>query len=332
LEVLLLPPALYVAWQAGAFRSWRSFASFLSGAILGLAALVVVYSISNHGFSVMGGIKADNQFGSVLTNLPIRRFFSYSAHSHQLWAKQYYLWHEAPLFAIALPIIFVSEAALLVIKRPHAATGFLTACFFLSLLGAIYFQSTLPYYLIHLLPLAALTFAAHLNEWRRWVLTIPILALANVALAAWIIFKWTPEIYHAEKMSKLIGEANSAAVQAAFEEKNRFREHNGVRPLVLAQAPAIHELLRDTSIRVMSEAFLFFPERKETPDSAIARMGVKYIVDYDRPMTPEYEEAVKHATPVFFRAGTLLDRNLDYLHDTTSEFDTLTLYEVDSAK
>jgi hypothetical protein len=121
LEVLLLPPALYVAWQAGAFRSWRSFASFLSGAILGLAALVVVYSISNHGFSVMGGIKADNQFGSVLTNLPIRRFFSYSAQSHQLWAKQYYLWHEAPLFAIALPIIFLSEVACVRTRRPDSS-------------------------------------------------------------------------------------------------------------------------------------------------------------------------------------------------------------------
>jgi len=330
--VLLLPVALFTAWKAGAFRSWRYVVSFLSGAALGLAALIAVYAISNHSFSILGQIKADNQFGSVLSNLPIRRFFSYSAQSHQLWAKQYYLWHEATLFAFALPLIIISEVALLITKRPHATTGFITVCLFLSILSAILLQSTLPYYLIHLLPLIALTFAAQMNEWRKWPITFPTMSIANILLATFIAVRLIPEINHAAVMSKRIGEANSAAVQAAFEEEGRFREHNGVRPIVLAQAPAIHELLRDTSLRVMSEAFLFFPERRELPDSTFARIGVKYIIDYNRPMTPEYEVAVRHAIPIFSRTGTFLDRTIDYFHDTTSELDTLTMYELDSAK
>jgi hypothetical protein len=53
---------------------------------------------------------------------------------------------------------------------------------------------------------------------------------------------------------------------------------------------------------------------------------VDYILDYDRPMTPEYARAIAAAIPVFSRTGPLLDRTVDYFHDTTSEIDTLTLY------
>jgi hypothetical protein len=68
----------------------------------------------------------------------------------------------------------------------------------------------------------------------------------------------------------------------------------------------------------------------ESTDSAIARADVNYIIDYHKPMTPEYDRAIRKWKPIFSRTGPLLDRTLNYFHDTTSELDTLTMYQVDS--
>jgi hypothetical protein len=106
------------------------------------------------------------------------------------------------------------------------------------------------------------------------------------------------------------------------------------KPLVFAQGPAIHELLRDTNIRVMSESFIFFPlpqERNQplqTTDSVFSHARVAYVLDYNKPMTSEYETAVRRGTPIFSRIGPLIDRSVDYFHDSTSEIDTLTLYRM----
>src|SRR5207237_553787 len=133
---------------------------------------------------------------------------------------------------------------------------------------------------------------------------------------------------NAGRLGRRIDEANTTAVQAAIEQESRLWKKGERKPLVLAQGPAIHELLRDTTMRLMTESFIFFPERDEPPDTTIAREGVNYILDYERPMTAEYERAVHTAIPVFSRAGHFLDRTANYFHDTTSEIDTLTLYQV----
>ncbi len=78
----------------------------------------------------------------------------------------------------------------------------------------------------------------------------------------------------------------------------------------------------------MSESFLFFPQVREPIDSTLAREHVSFIVDYNHPMSLEYQQAVERTTPIFYRIGPFLDRSVDYFHDTTTELDTLTLYEV----
>lgn len=337
LEVLLPPIMIYCAWRFGAFRSVKAAITFVSGAVLGSVLILVLYAVPNHSISIASGISSDNQFGSVLSNLPIRHIFSRSAQSHQLWAKGYYLWHEAPLFAFVLPLILLSELTLRITKRAHLATSFVTVCLMLALLVALFVQSTLPYYLIHVLPLAALAFALHLEEWSKLAGSAPVIAVTSLALSTAIWLQSIPELGHAARIGNRIGEANTAAIQAAIEQASRDWEPGGKKPLVLAQGPAIHELLRDTELRVMNESFLFFPIRQpglgaDSPDSVIARAGVDYVIDYHKPMTKEYEAAVRRGEPIFTRIGPLLDRTVDYFNDTTSETDTLTMYQLDATK
>jgi putative Mn2+ efflux pump MntP len=337
LEALLPAIVLYAAWYHRAFRTWKASLAFFSGAVLALMVIVGLYVIPNHSFSIAGGISADNQFGSVMNNLPFHHLFSWSAQRPQLSAKGFYLMHEAPLFAIALPIVFLSEAALLITKRPHPSTAFVTVCLLLALAVALFVQSTLPYYLIHVLPLATLTFAMHLQAWSKPAWCASIVTVASLALSAMIWIQTIPELAHAGRIGNTIGEENTAAIQAAIEQESRNWEPGGPKPLILAQGPAVHELLRDTAIRVMNESFLFFPIRRkdrsaDIPDSVIAHAGVSYVLDYDKPMTPAYEAAIRHGEPIFSRVGPLLDRTVDYFHDSTSEIDTLTLYQLDTSK
>jgi len=335
LEVLLPPIVLFSAWRIGAIRSVKGTAAFVSGGMIGSVVIILLYAVGNHTFSLASGISSDNQFGSVLNNLPIRHLFSWSAQSHQLWAKGYYLWHEATLFAFVLPLILVSESYLLITKRTHHTTAFVTGCLLLALLVALFVQSTLPYYLIHILPLAALTFALHLKEWSKLSWSAPSIAFASLALTVVICFQSIPELIHAGRIGNRMSEANTAAIQAAVEQASRGWEPGGKKPLVLAQGPAIHELLRDTSLRVMNESFLFFPLKQTNgypPDTVMTREGVDYILDYHKPMTAEYAAAVQRGKPIFSRIGPFLDRKVDYFKDTTSEMDTLTMYQFDPSK
>jgi hypothetical protein len=192
------------------------------------------------------------------------------------------------------------------------------------LLSALLLQSTLPYYLMHLLPLIALTVAAHFGEWRQYGWTRVVIAIGGLGLAVQVTLIAIPELENASRIGKRINDANLTAVQAAIEQESREWEHT--KPLVLAQGPAVHELLRDSSVRIMTESFLFFPQAHESPDSTIAHQHVEYILDYDRPMTADYQRAIQKFTPIFSRTGPLLDRTVDYFHDSTSELDTLTLY------
>lgn len=338
LEAMMPLIILYAGWRFGALRRWNATAAFFGGGVLAMIALIALYAIPNHTFSFTSGISSDNQFGSVLNNLPILHLFSWSAQRHQLWAKGFYLCHEAPLFAFLVPLVIISEGGLILLKRPHSVTAFVTACLALALLVALFVQSTLPYYLIHVLPLATLAFALHLQHWSKPAWTMPVIALVSLALSTAIWLQWIPDLGRAGRIGNHVGEANTAAIQAAIEEVSRDWEPSGPKPLILAQGPAIHELLRDTAIRVMSESFLFFPIRHEgnplvdLPDSVMSRAGVQYILDYNKPMTVGYEMAVRRWEPVFTRVGPLLDCTLDYFRDSLSEIDTLTLYQVDTSK
>lgn len=326
LEVLVLMPALYAAWYFGCFRNGKHLISLAGGVLIAIVIFVGVYMAANRHVNIGGTLSEENQAGAYISNLPIMHPFSWSAQSHQLGAKLYYVWHEAPAFAFVLPLILLSTIVLAAQRKLSDEVRFLTICLGGAMLSAVYLQSTLPYYLVHLLPLATLTLVAHLAAWRSMIWMRSLLGLSALALAAHIYFVAEPELVHASRLGRRIDEANTAAVQAAIEQESRLWQRSKLKPLVLAQGPSVHELLRDTSIRLMTESFIFFPAKKEPVDSTIAREGVDYILDYNRPMTPEYARTIAGAIPIFSRSGPLLDRSVDYFHDTTSENDTLTLY------
>jgi hypothetical protein len=101
-------PALFIAWSYGAFRNWKNTLALIGGGAIALVILIAAYMAANQHVNIGGTLTEENQAASYLKNLPIMHPFSWSAQTHQLGAKAYYLWHEAPAFAIALPVIVLS--------------------------------------------------------------------------------------------------------------------------------------------------------------------------------------------------------------------------------
>ncbi len=334
--MLLLLPVMFIASYFGVIRNIWNFFSLLTGAITAFAMLAGAYLAANHNLVLAGLTMGDNQASSYLDHLPVLHFFSRNAQVHQLGPKLYYLLHEAPTFVIVLPLILLSAIALFMRKVQHASTFVLTACLAGVLFGAAFLQNTLPYYLSYYVPLAGLTFAAHANEWRKFPWLPPLTTVVSFAVVVGIFAIGIPELDHAGQIGKHIDDTNIAAIHTAIEIVKRDWEPNVTKPLILAQGPAVHELLRDTTVRVMSESFIFFPLPRErnqplqTTDSVFAHAGVAYAIDYNKPMTSEYEMAVRRGTPIFSRIGPLLDRTVDYFQDSTIEIDTLTLYRINS--
>ncbi len=334
---LLFLSTIFMAWYFGAFRNIWNVLSLLAGVVIAFGVLAAAYLAANHHLAVMGIGAGANQASDYFGHLPL---LSWSAERQQLATKLYYLWHEAPAFAIALPLIALSEIALLARKQKHTGARFLTSCLVLVLVSAAFFESALPYSLSYYLPLAALTLAAHAREWAKGLWLRPLIAIVSLTVVAEIFVTWLPELNNAGRLGDRIDQANTATIQAAIEEAGREWELGAPNPqwgndhpLFLAQAPAVHELLRDTTLRVMSESFLFFPLRRvsdpalESPDTLMARAGVNYVMVYNKLTMPEYEAALQRWKPIFSRSGPLLDRAVDYFHDTTSELDTLMLYQ-----
>ena len=325
---LLILPSLFIAWYFGIFRSISNFIFAIMGAILSGALLIAIYHFTTHNVSTFG-IANGNSVNSSLHHLPISHLFSWSAQRDQLGAKLYDLWHDAPAFVFVLPLIFISEIVLSLQQRPHPVCRFLTCSLALILIGSAFFQGTLPYYIVYFAPLAALTIAAQAMEWSKTEWLLPLVTVGSLVLMFEMLWIWLPELSNAGRLGVRINESNAAAVQAAMEEASRTWQP-GVKPLVLAQRPALHELLRDTNIRVMNESFLLSRLRDagESADSEIAQTGVNYILDYHK--AKEYPANAWNGTPIFIRVGPLLDRSVNYFHDTSSELDTLILYEMKS--
>jgi hypothetical protein len=327
LEVLLLPVSLYIAWYFGLLKSAKSVGFLVGWLVLGFGILALASIATTHHFALISRLDAANPFGAAFGNLSKGNLLSLQAQGHQLWMKGLYLWQEAPIFAIILLLILISEGALLSKKRPHASTLFLTICLGCAMFSALFLQAARPYHLIHVLPLIALVFAAHTGEWSKAEWLRPTTAILSVAITVVLVLLWIPQMHQAGRIGKRITEANTAAVQAAVEEESRnwgINEH--YRPRFLAQGPAGHELLRDMSIRLMTESFLTYPASAEPFDSVLKKFGVDYIIDYGRLTTAEYKQTLQRASRVFVRSGTLLDRDVNYFGDTTSELDTLSLY------
>jgi hypothetical protein len=329
---------------------WRSRTRRLgnAGAFLGGASVFGLILLGLSAFrsqtSLFGSASA-NAFTLNILDIPALRLFSRSVQFANVTQRL----HTFAFLGMGYLVVIGFLAVLAIIgiatrwKNASAsretwatAHGYQIATIGIVLVSWLEFESSAPTsYLIYVLPVLSVC-AALLSHW-----LLPIAGRSWMILAASVVlcffgFKDAPwprgAGYH-------IASANDHAVNEALAQVSHGIDNP--RPLVLAFNPAVHDVLHDTSIRLMTTHFIEFPiSNGEAPDYTIRKNRVLYILLYRSALKPDYmrevgplSEAAHHlGSLVWQQAGVFTDIGRSYFGDKSElhedQPDTLQLYHI----
>lgn len=329
---LALAAIVVVLYHAGK-RCPSALAAFVVG--VGFFIFVVFTVSAIRGESTLFGTSGTTSFALNVHDIPALRLFSRSVQFANLAQR----WSMFRMYGFGYILIFVGIAIIALFqylrKRGRIPIPLSTMIVVAVLLSWIELESAAPSsYLIYVLPVLSVAVGLALQCIVREQFRIWVIVAANIILG--ILAFHDMRMTHG-KGSTLMS-ANAYAIGAALgtiEEKD-----SGIRPLVLAFNPAVHEVLRDTNVRLMTTQFIEYPLTTASVDSILRKEGVNYVLVYTSTIRPDYMREVgpiraalaRIATPVWERSGYFTDIDRSYFDTTLSEPDTLRLYRINTAK
>ncbi len=329
---LSLAALIVVLYYAG--KRWPSvLAAFAGGAALFLLLLLAISAL--RGESTLFGTSGSTSFALNVQDVPVLRFYSRSVQVANFVQR----WGMFRMYGLGYIFVFAAIAIIAIIhylrtrSRIVIPIGMVTiAAVFVSW---IEFESAAPSsYLIYVLPVLSLAAGLALKrvvgeQIRTW-------AIAGASIALFIFaFRDVPGMhgkgYH-------LMTANAMAVGAALGE---IEQSDSVHhPLVLAFNPAVHDVLGDTNVRLMTTQFIEYPLVDRSVDSVLRNTGVNYVLVYASAIKPDYMREVgpiraaldRMSTPVWERSGYFSDIGRSYFDTILGAQDTLRLYRVNEQR
>jgi hypothetical protein len=342
LLTLLGPLTLWVMFSFGAFRRFGFFIAAVAGAVCSALILFGIYTITSSGITVFGSSSQGLQFIKVVQETPILRPFSRSVQVANLLIRAKLFWREAPGFLLFGFIVTLLYAAVKLRNRNASvfswAERFVLASTVVVLLSWLYLQAAGVTYTMHILPLLTFTLtlvlSASLRQFGRVSTIIPALTL----ICGGVLFGFA------------LVDSNTALVSGSSLTKNNSSamtdiraiihtdaiQHGLTKPLVIAETPALHDLLADTTLTVMTDHFTAF-QTSTTPFSQIMQQeGAKYAVLFTSDHYPknrytmdEFFQAVNATgTIIGRRSGVLFDMGSSYFEPSKQAIDTLIVFRL----
>jgi hypothetical protein len=325
---LSLAALIVVLYHAG--KRWPSvLAAFIGGVALFLLLLLAISLL--RGESTLFGTSGSTSFALNIHDVPALRFYSRSVQRANLVQR----WGMFRMYGLGYIFVLAAIAITAIVQYLHTRSRISISISAVTIAAVfvswIEFESAAPSsYLIYLLPVLSLAAGLALKrllgeQARTW-------AIAGASIALFIFaFQDVPGMhgkgYH-------IMTANAMVIGAALGE---IEESDSVHhPLVLAFNPAVHEVLRDTNVRLMTTQFIEYPLANISVDSVLRNTGVNYVLVYTSAIKPDYMREVgpiraaldRMATPIWERAGYFTDISRSYFDTTLGVQDTLRLYRV----
>ena len=336
---LALMLATLVAILYYAENRWpRLVLGFLSGVAVFAIMLLGISAV--RGQMTLFGMSGTTSFALNLHDIPALRFYSRSVQIANLAQR----WTMLRMYGLGYILVFATIAIIYIIQylrriRPipihiHAVT------IVIVLLSWLEFESAAPSsYLIYVLPVLSIAVALSMKHLMREHIRTWAIGVVSILLGIFA-FQDIPgehgKGYH-------IMTSNSLAVGTALGEIEG--SNTGTRPLVLAFNPAIHEVLRDTNVRLMTTQFIEYPGDASFTgnfyaDSILQKTGVNYILLYASALKPDYMREVgpirsalnRIGTPIWERPGYFTDIGRTYFDTTLGAPDTLRLYRINRSK
>jgi hypothetical protein len=138
--------------------------------------------------------------------------------------------------------------------------------------------------------------------------------------------------------SEHINRDNDEAIDGALAAIETAHPHE--HPIVLTFNPAVHRVLLDTNVRLMTTHFVEFPEdsgqSNRSAENIIRKDSVEYILLYRSAIKPDYMREVEPITSaaramgsvVFEKSGVFTDIGRSYFKLDQNASDTIQLYYI----
>ena len=331
---LALTLAAFVVMLYRAGKHWpKALVGFVGGAFIFVILLLAVSTL--RGQMTLFGTSGSTSFAFNLHDVPILRFYSRSVQIANLVQR----WNMFRMCAFGYVFTFAAIAAVAVIqylrKRGSISVPLKGIAILSALISWVELESAAPSsYLIYILPILSLAVALAMKHLFRE--NVRTWAIASVSIILGIFaFRDMPGSHG--KGYHLIA-ANALAVGTAIGEIEQA--DSGSHPLVLAFTPAVHEVLRDTNVKLMTTQFIEYPLAGICVDSILQHVGVNYVLVYASAIKPDYMREVgpiraalnRIATPSWERSGYFTDIGRSYFDTTFSTPDTLRLYRINKQR
>lgn len=317
---LLLTGGLAVAidskWKPSSIAGYFGGVGVLAAIILFIASLQHNVALSPSGFALN------------VHDIPALRFYSRSVQFANLAQRLATIRELGFGYIIAFMVSFVAVVMTSVRQRRFTFTR--GAWLVLALLFSwLEFESAAPTsYLVYILPVLSIAIALAIQASVPRRLAIALIAIGAIVLVIVAI----QDDWRARSNGKKLSLANDEAVSAALSAIEQDTTH----PLVLAFTPAVHRVLMDSEVRLMTTQFVEYPESNKPIDSVFREQHVRYVMLYRNSIKPEYMREVQPITDaskrmgvlVWERAGFLTDIGRSYFAKDFSGNDTLQVYRI----
>lgn len=325
-------------------KKWmRSCFAFLAGFVL--FALVLIAIAAFTGQMTVLGSSSKGAFALNLHDIPVLRLYSRSVQFANLAQR----WNEFQTYALGFIVVFAAIAMLAIIQwiriRGRFAVPLSVATIFMVLISWLECESSAPTsYLIYVLPILSFSAALSLNKLFKESSRMWVIAFAGIVLGIFA-FRDMPGAYG--KGYQIMTD-NSLAVGAALDAIEQPDDtiatlrpkDSSHRPLVLAYSPAVHEVLRDTNVQLMTTQFIEYPATNASVDSVLRNAGVNFVLLYASAIKPDYMREVgpiraamaRIATPIWERSGYFTDIGRSYFDTILGAPDTLRLYRMNKTQ
>jgi hypothetical protein len=341
LLTLLGPLALWIMFAFSAFKKPSYYLSAVFGAIALAAILAIVYCVTTSGITFLGSTSHGLQFDFIIKETPILRPFSRSVQVANIIIRLKLFASEAPgvLVLAGLDVVL-----LIWLKIKHrgielfsATERFVFSSTAVVMLSWLYLQIASVTYTAHILTVLVFAMCILLARLLPRIAAAktlaPIAALCGLALG---YIGMHDAATAAVSGGLLSGNNRTAMASIVLEIKTDAHTHGIVKPLVVVETPALHEIQTDTGLEVMTDHFSGFRTSNASLLDILKAQHVDYAVLYNSNRYPKnryeldefFQTVTRSSDLIAKRTSPLFDMGNSYFDSSDRAMDTLLLYRL----
>lgn len=323
---LSIMPICILAWRLQKGPRARGFAiAFITAAVIGgLTALSYYLSIGDvnfHGADTAGF----NQFKNVTGSMPILSPLSWQVQYINIFLRLQQWFDNA--WPLLFPMVFYVHRGIVTRSWPlhitshsHRTIVYMAMAIIAS---TFMFHGPAVFYTIYAVPVFGIVLVYVLLREVEGSLG------NNIAIAMlstlFIVYHGVHLIRDAEPQMRLV-DRNAMLVKRAIDTAVR---HSDEKPLILADIGAMHLLLHDDRVALMTHHFLWFPLSTKPAETVIKEKEVDLLLQYGS-RSYLHKEKLQLGSPILELTGVFNEGNHQFPISPSTNPDTLQLYSVHS--